>query len=115
MPNQFASARSRAFHRQAGLCFYCSQPMWLGDQEIFANRYGLSLRNTRSFQCTAEHLVERQRGGKGRDNIVAACRICNLVRHRGRQDQAPSPSAWRNQVQRLVRCGRWRVLRCVNS
>ena len=111
MPNPFASARARAFQRQDGLCFYCSQPMWLGDSKAFAKYYQLSVRKARSFRCTAEHLEERQRGGRGGDNIAAACWLCNLCRHRGRPDRAPSPLSWRNRVQYLVQRGRWRVLK----
>ena len=111
MPNQYARARERAFCRQNSLCFYCSQPMWLREPEVFAKRYGLRLRQIRSFQCTAEHCVERQKGGKGGSNIVAACRHCNTSRHRGRPDRAPTPTAWRIQVGEWVRTGRWRTLK----
>jgi hypothetical protein len=111
MPNQYARARERAFCRQDSFCFYCSQPMWLIEPELFAKRYGLRPRQVRSFQCTAEHRVERHKGGKGGANILAACRHCNTCRHRGRQDRAPSTNAWRIQVREWVSKGRWRTLK----
>ena len=110
MTNCLAPARARAFRQQGGFCFYCSQPMWLSDDDAFSKRFCIRRRQARTYQCTAEHLVEKQRGGKGGTNIVAACRYCNSLRHRGRQDRARSPQVWRTRVQTLVAKGKWRTL-----
>ena len=86
--------RADAFARQNGLCFYCGQPMWLDDCAAFAREYGLTLRQARRRQCTAEHLIARKDGGReSASNIVAACRGCNQTRHR--RKLPPPPLLWR--------------------
>jgi hypothetical protein len=107
MSNQVSKARNRAFLSQRGLCYYCQQSMWFGDAKAFARIHGINLRKVHWHQLTAEHLIERQRGGGGGANIVAACRFCNLMRHRGRQARAPSPDVWQRRVRQLVLAGRW--------
>lgn len=74
--------RSRSFHFQEGRCYYCDAPMW------FPTPGELSLRSRAShaYQCTAEHLLARQDGGKDvASNVVAACDLCNLRRHKASQ------------------------------
>ena len=74
--------RRQAFKKQGGRCFYCRKPMWLGSAEEFADKYGITEIQAEPFQCTTEHLVARQDGGKDvRENIAAACLRCNSERH----------------------------------
>lgn len=62
--------RKRAFKKQRGLCYWCKQPMHVGEP----------LNHPR--QVSADHLKPRHAGGQTRaDNIVAACRDCNQNRH----------------------------------
>ena len=99
--------RLDAFRRQAGRCYYCTAPMWHEDCRAFAREYNLPERVCRQLQCTAEHLHARSDGGPdSRDNIVAACRWCNLRRHKGRK-AAPSPGAFKTLVRRRLSLGRW--------
>lgn len=99
-------ARARAFQHQEGRCYYCFQPMWLGDAAEFARQYALTRRQAKAFQCTAEHLVARCDGGSNSvANIVAACRHCNSRRHRRRVP--PDPANYREHVRRRVAKGRW--------
>lgn len=101
-----AKQRCIAFLAQDGLCYYCAQPMWLDDCAIFAKRHGLSVKQARQFQCTAEHLRPRSAGGTLRlSNIAAACWYCN--RHRGcRSDLA----SFRQRVQKRCRAGKWHAI-----
>ena len=99
-------SRSTAFNRQGGRCFYCDYPMWRGALEPFAQLRGMTLGQARQFQCTAEHLLARQDGGKdGSDNIVAACWVCNQRRHK--RKKAPEPDAYKELVQKRVASGKW--------
>jgi hypothetical protein len=101
--------RHAAFSEQNGRCFYCDSPMWLDDVIEFAARHHLSARQARWLQATAEHLVPRHEGGRNADNIVAACRWCNWMRHSHRlPQQAPSPSAHRCLVRHRLAKGKWR-------
>ncbi len=95
--------RRTAFLAQDGRCYYCAQPMWLNDCVAFAKRHGLSIKQARQFQCTAEHLRPRSAGGTLRlSNIAAACWYCN--RHRGcRSDLA----SFRQRVQTRCSAGKW--------
>ncbi|MDZ7841502.1 MAG: HNH endonuclease [Gammaproteobacteria bacterium] len=80
--------------------------MWIGDPAAFALHYGLKPTAVSRFQCTAEHLVARQDGGRNtRDNIVAACRFCNTTRHRIRAQ--PEPHAYRQHVITRMKSGKW--------
>lgn len=98
--------REKAFVEQSGRCFYCSAEMWLDRPERFASKHGLSERQARRFQCTAEHLVARCDGGPdSQNNIVAACAFCNSTRHKFRC--APEPTAYVKHVQMRLRTGRW--------
>ncbi|MDZ7839631.1 MAG: HNH endonuclease signature motif containing protein [Gammaproteobacteria bacterium] len=106
MPKPITIHRLAAFHRQDGCCFYCNVQMWIDDPAIFAAKNGLKLTAVSRFQCTAEHLVARQDGGRNtQDNIVAACRFCNNTRHR--VPIPPEPDAYRQHVIRRMRSGRW--------
>lgn len=83
MPKSLARARTVAYTRQSGGCFYCALAMWLDNPLEFASKYGITLGQAKRFQCTAEHLEARQDGGTAfQSNIVAACRFCNQHRHR---------------------------------
>ncbi|MEB2258952.1 HNH endonuclease, partial [Xanthomonas campestris pv. campestris] len=99
--------RIRAFHAQSGCCFYCGLPMWLTSP----NELGLRPRSARPYQCTAEHLVAQQDGGKGvAGNVVAACHLCNQRRHK-RPTPAPSPDMYRVHVRKRMAKGKWNLPR----
>ncbi len=107
MSNSPIRARSEAFRRQAGRCYYCNLAMWEADVETFARATGLSVKAALSRQSTAEHLQARCEGGSNAsENIVAACRLCNQRRHKGRK-KAPAPDAYRAHVRRRMSLGRW--------
>ncbi|WP_425479562.1 HNH endonuclease [Lysobacter capsici] len=79
-------AREAAFNRQQGLCFCCQQPMWRSDPEVFARQLGITKRQARLFQRTAEHIVrQRDHGGHSPSNIVATCLACNHAREIGKK------------------------------
>lgn len=60
--------RRIAARKQAQHCYYCNYIM---------------SRRCPQLRCTAEHLIPRSNNGKDtRSNIVAACKFCNLMRHR---------------------------------
>ena len=100
MPSKkLARLRSRAFFRQQGRCCYCDLPMWMDNPQGFAQVHGITLAQAHWHQCTAEHLLARQEGGSDSGtNIAAACKRCNLWRHRGKK-QAPQPNHYREIVQ----------------
>ncbi len=78
--------RSIAFTRQAGYCFYCSQPMWSENPHEFASKHKITLGQAKRFQCTGEHLQAHQDGGSSKQhNIVAACLFCNQKRHQRKE------------------------------
>ncbi len=105
-----AKYRRAAFHRQNGKCCYCGFPMWQDSPELFAKQRGISVKQARHFQCTAEHLLARQDGGKdSRVNIAAACIRCNQRRHK--RKVAVSAEKFRCHVQKRVRKGGWHVVR----
>jgi hypothetical protein len=107
MPNHYKSARNAAFEVQRGLCYWCLHPMWRCDHKSYAALHGLTAKQARRFQCTAEHLVARRDGGKhGVKNIVAACRHCNWTRHIPLTPD-PAPEAYMARVRALVLCKRW--------
>ena len=88
--------------RQGGRCFYCQLPMWVAqkDSEVSAKIAPWQL------QCTAEHLIARCDGGSNDpDNIVAACRFCNMTRHRSKRPK--SPKSYLAFVRRRMVAGRW--------
>lgn len=63
--------RQPVFIRQGGRCCYCGFAMWLDSSESFAECHGISVKQARFFQCTAEHLhARRDGGGDIRSNIA---------------------------------------------
>lgn len=107
MAKQLQSARTSAFNRQNGCCFYCGFAMWQDNPKEFAKQHGLTAAQARHFQCTAEHLVARQDGGSNaRQNIAAACLICNSRRHK-RSGCAPAAEQYRAMVVKRVMVGGW--------
>lgn len=102
--------RSSAFSRQSGRCFYCGYPMWTDSPEHYAKQHGCTPKQAKPLQCTAEHLVARQDGGKDKaSNIVAACRACNQRRHQ--RKQAPAPERYSALVRSRVQKGGWHPFR----
>ncbi len=94
MGKSIVCLRARAFEDQRARCFYCNLPMWNWKPEAFAARWDITQRQTQQFRCTAEHLKARSEGGGNtRENIVAACWICNTRRHR--RKRPPEPLRWR--------------------
>jgi len=106
MSQDILKSRSRAFAHQNGRCCYCRFPMWQKNIVEFAARHGISEREARRFQCTAEHLTARQDGGTNApENIAAACLHCNLGRQRRRA--ALSSEDYRRLVVRRIKHGKW--------
>lgn len=104
--NSLQKHRQSAFAQQNGKCCYCGFVMWLDSPESFAETHGLSVKQARFFQCTAEHLHARQNGGGNiRSNIAAACIRCNRLR-RARK-VAMSPEQYQCHVQKRIRKGGW--------
>lgn len=102
--------RQSAFAHQNGKCCYCGFAMWQDSPESFAEHYGISVKQARFFQCTAEHLHARQDGGGDiRSNIAAACIRCNQLRHA--RKVAMSPEKYQCHVQKRVKRGGWHVAR----
>lgn len=100
--------RGRMFRAQGGRCCYCGLPMWNDERRAadFAQRHGLSALATEALRCTAEHLQARQDGGShDPDNLAAACRHCNRMRHQ--HDPVWSTEAFRQRVTAAMRDGRW--------
>lgn len=106
MSKSYTKYRSKPYQSQNHLCFYCKQPMWINDPATFASQYSISVKQAKSYQCTAEHLTARQDGGLNRqDNIVAACRKCNRTRHLAKH---PLPSdQYSMYVQKRMSKGKW--------
>lgn len=106
MPKGLICHRKRAYERQQGLCHYCASRMWLGDPKDFSRQHGCSIKAARHRQCTAEHLLARQDGGRDTaENIVAACRYCNAARHRRRKPLSADQHV--ALVRRRLQEGRW--------
>lgn len=106
MPRKINRLRQLAFEHQHGRCYYCKQTMWLSEPDAFARAHACSLRAAQWRRCTAEHLIARQDGGKNTaDNIVAACRFCNVTRHRSRNPLPPL--AFQRLARDRCRKGRW--------
>lgn len=105
--NPLKKIRQSAFTRQNGKCYYCGFCMWQDSAESFAKRHGISVKQARHFQCTAEHLIARQDGGRDVGwNIAAACIRCNQLRHRQKK-KAMQPEQYQRHVQKLVKKGVW--------
>ncbi len=106
MSSKLSKPRSEAFRKQAGLCYYCQKPIWLDDKEGFAVQHAISAAEAERFRCTAEHLKARcDGGGDEQSNIVAACLFCNQARHQ--RKRPPSPSQYKEHVQRRLNKGKW--------
>ncbi|MGL4316766.1 MAG: HNH endonuclease [Pseudomonas sp.] len=102
--------RQSAFTRQNGKCCYCGFAMWQDSPESFAKQQGISAKQARYFQCTAEHLRARQDGGgDSLSNIAAACIRCNHLRHA--RKMAMSPEQYLCHVQKRVKRGGWHIAR----
>ncbi len=100
------NARKAAYIQQNSRCYYCNQPMWLGDLDDFTRRFNLKESQYRKLECTAEHLHAQKDGGSNApENIVAACRYCNQLRHRRRKEM--DPQAYKALVQRRLSARRW--------
>ncbi len=107
MSTSQSRAREVAVQRQAGICFYCETPVVTRciDRALVA-KAGLSPRQAKRLQCTAEHLVPRSCGGDcDRSNIVAACLFCNQTRHRCKKVR--SPEQYARHVRNRIAAGRW--------
>ncbi|WP_349681626.1 HNH endonuclease [Pseudomonas sp. UBA6323] len=101
--------RKSAFMQQNGKCCYCSFHMWLDSAESFAKLHGITTKQARHFQCTAEHLHARQDGGRDvRENIAAACIRCNQLRHQRKKPMAPEQ--YQQHVISRVHKGGWHPL-----
>jgi hypothetical protein len=106
MPSKLvARNRAKAFKGQSGRCHYCDVLMWQGSPTEFARSHGISAPNALLFRCTAEHLRARSDGGRDWGaNIVAACWLCNVQRHRSKVPLDPGP--YKEKVSALVQAGR---------
>lgn len=83
--------------------------MWQDSAEAFAAKHRISLAQAQQFQCTAEHLKARCDGGKNAaNNIAAACKRCNQLRHK--RNKAPSPETYQQLVQKRLTQGKWHSL-----
>lgn len=99
-------SREQAYHAQGGKCYYCRCVMWLRCPDELPMRYGITAKQARSLQCTAEHVIARCDGGSDfPENIVAACRRCNLMRHKLKSP--PSSDDYRSRVRSRLAQGRW--------
>lgn len=108
MPETIRANRKIAFNRQNGLCIYCEQPMWLDDPLVFSHLYGITLKQARRFQCTAEHLFAQCDGGNhSLKNIAAACLCCNQRRHK--RNNPPNPESYQLFVRWRLECNKWNV------
>jgi len=106
MSKSIAVARTMAYSRQSGRCFYCDLPMWLSNSSDFVSKYGLTLLQAKRLRCTGEHLHARQDGGTdSKSNIVAACWTCNQGRHR--RKKAPPPYLYKEFVRKQMSRRRW--------
>ena len=101
--------RKSAFIQQNGKCCYCGFLMWLESAESFATLHGITVKQARHFQCTAEHLQARQDGGRDvRENIAAACVRCNQLRHQRKKPMPPEK--YLQHVVRRIGKGGWHSL-----
>ena len=106
MLTMLIKSRQKAYQQQLGCCIYCYKPMWVEKPEGFAIKFKLTKRQVKLYQCTAEHLLPRQDGGKDNlNNIAAACKYCNQQRHKPKS--ALSPVKYQEYVQGKVAKNRW--------
>jgi 5-methylcytosine-specific restriction endonuclease McrA len=107
MSSRIAVLRDAACSLQHGRCHYCGVLMCCRDFASFAKSYGVTIRQARSIECTAEHLIPASEGGKNtRSNIVAACRFCNSRRHKKRKI-IPSAAKYFQLVRKRVARKKW--------
>lgn len=106
MPTTLIKSRQKAYQQQSGCCIYCYKPMWVEKLEDFAKKFKITKRQAKLYQCTAEHLLPRQDGGKDSlNNIAAACKYCNQQRHRSKLPL--HPEKYQRHVQKKVAQNRW--------
>lgn len=106
MPTSITRHRHSSFIAQSGRCYYCGFPLWESNKNSFAKTHNIPTKAAHLLQCTAEHLVARQDGGKNqKQNIVAACLACNKRRHS--RKRAQNPDSYRTLVQNRVKRGKW--------
>ncbi|USN15359.1 putative endonuclease [Brevundimonas phage vB_BpoS-Kikimora] len=76
MPNYscLKSERQAAYTRQKGACCYCTVQM----APITPTGKGY-----KPNSVSAEHLTQKSRGGRVKNNIVASCKACNAYRPDG--------------------------------
>lgn len=64
--------RTKLYHEQRGLCFYCQEPMLLAK--------GPASARLPARLVTLDHIVPKSHGGAIAENTVAACFSCNNER-----------------------------------
>jgi len=107
---EIKAARAESARRNGNRCYYCDQPMWETDPIGYSAEYAIPLDQLWCFQCTTEHIVARgDLGGDQDENIAAACRLCNQVRHE--MQPALSFSEFREYVRLQIRDGTWQLRR----
>ena len=110
MCQRIKKIRDQKLKAQKGRCHYCAQPMWTGDPAEFCLRHRISLAQAKALQCTGEHLIAAQDGGKvNRTNIVAACFRCNTRRHKAKSPK--SHVAYKAHVEDRMSRGKWHAQR----
>ena len=110
MTNCIARLRAHAFEQQNGQCCYCDYPMWIDDCASHAQRYGITVRQARQLECTAEHLIAcRDGGGSNSANVAAACLTCNRRRHARRHPKCADQ--YQAFVRRRISRGKWHRFR----
>jgi 5-methylcytosine-specific restriction endonuclease McrA len=108
--NSIKKHRYTAFTQQNGKCCYCGFSMWQDSAESFAKQHGITVKQARHFQCTAEHLQARQDGGRDvQHNIAAACIRCNHLRHARKKPMAVKQ--YQQHVKKRVSQGGWHDVR----
>ena len=111
MPTTLIKSRLKAFNLQQGHCVYCELPMWLDHFDTFAKKYKITTKQAKLFQCTAEHLIAKQDGGKNDvSNILAACHYCNQKRHNRKSPK--DPISYKHYVTSRLNNGRWSLGMC---
>lgn len=104
--SKLPSLRFKSYLAQQRRCYYCGVLMWLGRPDGFQASSPVPKGVLVKVQCTAEHLVAKRDGGADhKQNIVAACRHCNFLRHA--RKKALSPEAYRELVRKRISLGRW--------
>ena len=105
----FKTTRIKAYKAQSGLCYYCSQPMWEQDINKFMQKYSIPINKAKLLQSTAEHLVPRCEGGSDQgSNIVAACKFCNINRHKSKKPL--DPPNYQNRVLNRLSQNAWHMI-----